>query len=76
LEANARRIVAAVNACAGISTEALEWGVVSYQRKACKRALPWLATLVAKGIHTRRTMPNDGVRTLEMLALADSKVTP
>lgn len=35
--ANARRIIAAVNACKGISTEALESGVVAELLAACKR---------------------------------------
>lgn len=37
--ANARRIVAAVNACKGISTEALEGGIVEELREACKSLL-------------------------------------
>ena len=35
-EANARRIVACVNACAGIPTEAIEAGVVGELVRACK----------------------------------------
>ncbi len=38
-KANARRIVAAVNACEGISTEALEDGVVADLLAACKAVL-------------------------------------
>ena len=34
-----RRIVAAVNACAGFSTEALERGIVAMQRAARDRLL-------------------------------------
>ena len=37
-DANTRRIVAAVNACKGISTEALEGGVVNDLLEACKKA--------------------------------------
>lgn len=37
-EANARRIAAAVNACAGIPTEALEGGVVAELLARCKDA--------------------------------------
>ena len=46
-EANARRIVACVNACAGIPTEAIEAGVVDALRKAvvnllnCHTGAPW-----------------------------------
>jgi len=38
-DANARRIVAAVNACEGIATSALEQGVVAEMLEACKAAL-------------------------------------
>ncbi len=39
MEANGRRIVAAVNACEGISTKALEEGVVKDLLEACRAAL-------------------------------------
>jgi hypothetical protein len=35
-EANARRIVAAVNACAGVSTEALEGGIIERLKGAAQ----------------------------------------
>ncbi len=38
-EANRRRIVAAVNACRGLSTDALERGIVAQQRQALDRLL-------------------------------------
>jgi hypothetical protein len=40
--ANARRIVAAVNACEGISTEALEQGVVAEMLEALEDLFNWL----------------------------------
>ncbi|MFN7131594.1 MAG: hypothetical protein ACK4N5_05890 [Myxococcales bacterium] len=43
-DANARRIVAAVNACAGLSTEALEKGVVGEMVKALRCAGEVLAS--------------------------------
>jgi hypothetical protein len=41
-EANARRIVAAVNACEGIGTQALEQGVVSELVEALEDLYNWL----------------------------------
>src|SRR5262245_3648148 len=41
-EANARRIVAAVNACEGVSTEALEQGVVRELAEALDGFFRWL----------------------------------
>ena len=43
-EANARRIVAAVNACEGLSTEALELGIVAELRDALQAASDWIDT--------------------------------
>lgn len=51
-QANAERIVACVNACAGISTEALEQGVVKElyeQLLCCKAALEWKSVVHALG---------------------------
>ena len=41
-EANARRIVAAVNACEGLSTEALELGILTELRDALQAASDWI----------------------------------
>jgi hypothetical protein len=41
-DANARRIVAAVNACEGLSTEALEQGVVAELLEALQAASDWI----------------------------------
>ena len=49
-EANARRIVAAVNACEGLSTEAIEAGVLREWREALERA-EFLMRRVADGDH-------------------------
>ncbi|MGA2254285.1 MAG: hypothetical protein ABSG53_06445 [Thermoguttaceae bacterium] len=43
-EANARRIVAAVNACEGLSTEALELGIVTELLDALQAASDWIDT--------------------------------
>ena len=43
-EANGRRIVAAVNACEGLSTEALELGIVRELRDALQAASDWIDT--------------------------------
>jgi hypothetical protein len=37
---------------------------------ACKRAIPWMGKLIAEGVHKRAVMPNDAVRTLQMLEAA------
>lgn len=39
---NARRLVACSNACRGISTDALEAGVLTQARKVAQEALDWL----------------------------------
>ena len=43
-EANARRIVAAVNGCEGLSTESLESGIVAETRDALQAASDWIDT--------------------------------
>jgi hypothetical protein len=43
-EANARRIIAAVNACEGLSTEALEMGIVTELLDALQAASDWIDT--------------------------------
>ncbi len=43
-EANARRIIAAVNACEGLSTEALELRIVAELRDALQAASDWIDT--------------------------------
>lgn len=35
--------------------------------EACKRALPWMGKLIASRVHEDCVMPNDAVRTMEML---------
>lgn len=42
-------------------------------RKACERALPWIGKLIAEGVHEKAIMPNDAIRTMEMLTAALAK---
>jgi hypothetical protein len=48
VRANARRIVACVNACTGIPTEALEGGVVADLLAACKAVLAKLDSITTE----------------------------
>ena len=43
--------------------------------EALKRAAPWLGRLIADGGHANCVMPNDAVRTLEMVEAAIAKAT-
>ncbi len=73
-EANAFRIVAAVNACAGISTEALEQGVVKELVEACQKAADLLReqwkilsySFPGKGEHPELDMLNAALAKLEV----------
>ncbi len=41
--------------------------------EACKRAAPWLGKMIADQAHLNSTLPNDCVRTLEMLEAVIAK---
>ena len=68
LEANARRIVAAVNACAGIPTDALEAGAVADLLAACESIRPWL-----HGFTTDDGTP-DGVSVFDLLDVLEAAI--
>lgn len=70
---NADRIVAAVNACAGIPTTALEAGVIAELREACRRAIPWLNKASAENIHAGTAMPRDLEQTANLMLAAFNK---
>ncbi len=61
-EANARRIVAAVNACEGLSTESLELGIVTELRDALQAASDW--------IDTQTFVPRTGIQARVRAAIA------